>query len=190
MAEAAEAATKQKASVETVLMSDGRKVDFVGKRKMLKETIIEGTAVAVQLDFRNGETRKFSIPDSLLLKAAGHGWEQKLGDQTAGTEDVEDMILDVDKLYNDALSKGVWSTQREPGSSMAGTSVLMQALVEASGKSKEEIRAYLDNKSQAEKAALRQSAKLLPIIQRIEAEKAAKNSKVDVGAQLAELGIS
>lgn len=189
MSEATETVKKPKAEVLTVLMADGRKVDFAGKRKMLKETLIEGSAVAVRLDFRNGETRSYPIPDSLLLKAAGHGWEQKLGDETAGEDDVDDMILSVEKLYDKNLSKGIWNSVREPGSSMAGTSVLMQALIEASGKTKEEIKAYLENKSPAEKAALRGSSKLLPIVQRIEQEKAAKSAKVDVSAQLAELGI-
>lgn len=189
METATEGTKKPKAEVTTVLLSDGRSVDFAGKRKMLKETIIDGSTVSVRLDFRNGETRTWTIPDNLLLKTAGHGGEQKLGDETAGEEDVDDMVLSVDKLIG-RLNKGEWTTVREPGSSMAGTSVLMQALIEASGKTKEEVKAYLENKSQAEKAALRGSSKLLPIIQRIEAEKAAKNAKVDVSAQLAELGIA
>jgi hypothetical protein len=72
---------------------------------------------------------------------------------------------------------------------MAGTSVLLRALIEhnAGRKSVEEIKAWLKGKTQAEKNALRGSAKLKPIVDRIEAEKAAKNAKVDTEALLGEL---
>jgi hypothetical protein len=184
----AAASKKPKAEVVAITMQDGRTVEFAGKRKMLKSTSIEGTTVKTRLDFRNGETREFTIPDALLLQFAGHGAEQKLGDETAGEEDVDDMVLSVDALI-ERLNRGEWRTQREPGSSMAGTSVLLQALVELSGKSKEDVKAFLATKSQAEKAALRASDKLRPIVQRIEAEKAAKNNKVDTAGLLAELAI-
>jgi hypothetical protein len=174
-----------KKEVSTIKMQDGRNVDFVGKRKMLKETIIEGSKVSVRLDFRNGETRTFEIPDELLLKFAGHGAEQKLGDETAGEEDVDDMTLSVDALI-ERLNAGEWGTRRE-GSSMAGTSVLLRALVEHTGKTVEQVKAFLSTKTQAEKQALRGSAKLRPIVDRIEAEKAAKNAKVDTEALLGEL---
>lgn len=190
---------KAKAEVLTVTMSDGRQVDFVGKRKMLKETIIEGSTVKTRIDFRNGNSVLFTVPDALLLQFAGHGAEQKLGDETAGEDDVDDMQLAVEALI-ERLNRGEWRTIREPGSSMSGTSVLLQAIVELSGKSVEDAKAFLAGgtdstgktyvaKSQAEKIALRNSEKLRPIIQRIESEKAAKNSKVDTGALLGELGI-
>lgn len=201
MSEAQEAvATKKpKAEVQTVVMQDGRSVDFVGKRKLIKNTIIDGSAVKVQLDFRNGETRLFPIPDALLLQFAGHGAEQKLGDETAGEDDVDDMVLSIDDLI-DRLNKGEWRTVREPGNSMSGTSVLLQALVEVSGKSKEDVKAFLSGgtdskgtvhtaKKPAEKMALRNSDKLRPIVQRIEAAKASKNANVDTDALLSELTV-
>ena len=79
--EAAEAvkAPAVKAEVTSVTMTDGRIIAFAGKRKMLKETVIDGGKVSIRIDFRNGETRKFDLPDSLLLKFAGHGAEQKYG---------------------------------------------------------------------------------------------------------------
>lgn len=182
------AAPKQKAEVAIVTMHDGREVGFAGKRKMLKSTHIDGTKVSVRLDFRNGETREFVLPDALLLQFAGHGAEQKLGDETAGEDDVDDMVLSIDSLI-ERLNAGEWRTAREPGNSMAGTSVLLQALVEASGKTVEEVKAFLKDKKPAEKIALRNSAKLQPIVQRIESEKASKNAKVDTGGLLAEIGL-
>ena len=173
--------------VETVTMQDGRSVEFAGKRKLLKETIIEGDSVAVRLDFRNGETRTWTVPKDLVLRCAGHGAEQKLGDETAGTEDVDDMVLAVDELIA-RLNKGpdFWITKRE-GGGMAGTSVLLRALVEFSGRTSEQVKEFLSGKTQAEKLALRNSPKVKPIVERLEAEKAAKGAKVDTDALLANL---
>ena len=172
--------------VESVKMSDGRMVDFVGKRKLLKETIIDGSNVSIRLDFRNGETRLFDISNSPhFLRFAGHGAEQKYGDETAGTDDVDDMTLDVDALH-ERLQSGDWTTKRE-GGGMGGTSVLMKALMELSGKTVEQVKAFLTGKSQAEKMALRSSSQLKSIVDRLEAEKMSKAAKVDTAALLAEL---
>lgn len=178
--------TESNKRVETkVTMSDGREVTFVGKRKLLKETIIEGDIVSVRLDFLNGETRTFVCPPELLLKAAGHGLEQKLGDETAGVSDVDDQVLGVDELI-ERLNQGQWTTQRS-SSGVAGTSVLFKALCQAfPAKTPEELKEFLKGKSQAEKLALRNSAKLKPLVEAIEAEKAA-GSKVDTDALLGTL---
>ena len=185
MADESNSKTKAKAEVETVQMSDGRKVDFAGKRKLIKDDFIENGRPGVILDFRNGETRKFYAHENLVLKAAGHGLKQKYGDETAGLQDIDDMILAVDEL-DGTLQKGVWSEARESGG-MAGTSVLLRALVEFSGKTTDQVREFLTGKSQAEKMALRNSGKLKPIVDRIEADKIAKSSKVDADALDAEL---
>jgi hypothetical protein len=177
---------KEPTPVLTVKMSDGRDVDFVGKKKLVKESIIdEHGKVSVRLDFRNGETRLFHLPHSLVSQFAAHGAEQKLGDETAGTEDVDDMVVDVDDLIA-RLSKGEWNVKRE-GGGFAGISILMQALIEVSGKTAEQIKAFLSTKTQADKMALRNSPKIKPVVERLESEKVAKSSKVDVGALEAEL---
>lgn len=200
MDQATNTAPKAKAEVTKVKLTDGREVEFVGKRKLLKDTIIDESkiqvdgssviigagAIAVRMDFRNGETRTYPIPLALFAKSAGHGMEQKLGDETAGEEDPDDMVLSIDAL-TDRLDKNEWRTTREPGNSMSGTSVLLKALVELSGKTVEQVKGFLKDKTQAEKAALRNSAKLRPIVQRIEDEKAAKSSKVDVDQLFGEL---
>lgn len=184
--EAPAASGKQKAAVEKVKMTDGREVEFVGKRKLLKESIFEeGQYPAIRLDFRNGETRTFVLPEGLFARFAAHGAEQKLGDETAGEDDVDDMVLAVDALI-ERLNKGEWSIQRT-GGGMSGTSTLIKALMELSGRPLEYIKDFLKDKTPADKAALRNSAKLKPIVDRIESEKAAKNSKVDVDALLGAL---
>lgn len=182
--EASKASARQ---AEVVKMTDGREVEFVGKRKLLKESIFneDGTLQGVRLDFRNGESRLFQIPQSLFYRFAAHGAEQKLGDETAGIDDVDDMVLEVDELIG-RLNGGEWNVKRE-GGGMAGTSVLLKALVEFSGKTVEQIKEFLKSKSQAEKFALRQHPQVKTIIERLEAEKVAKNSKVDTNALLGQL---
>lgn len=178
--------SKTETTVETVTMSDGRIVDFAGKRKLLKESLQSADGkVQVRLDFRNGETRLFTIPDNMLAKFAAHGAEQKLGDEIAGLQDTDDCVIAIDELI-DRLYNGEWGVKRE-SNGMAGTSVLVRALVEHTGKTVEQIKAFLSGKSQAEKVALRNNPKVKPIVERIEAEKASKGSKVDTDAMLGEL---
>lgn len=178
--------TKAATAIESVTMDDGRVVDFAGKRKLLKESFVEEGNVKVRMDFRNGETRIFTIPASLRDKFAAHGAEQKLGDEIAGLDDLDDAVLAIDDLM-DRLNKGEWNQKRE-GGSMSGTSILARALVESTGKSMEEVKTFLGKKSQAEKVALRGNPKIKPIVERLEAEKAAKGtSKIDTDSLLGEL---
>lgn len=187
--------SKNEPQIETVTMEDGRVVDFPGKRRLLKESRVtaEG-AVQVVLDFRNGATRTFTVPDNLMAKFAAHGAEQKLGDEIAGLKgadgkdaDIEDCVLSMDELI-DRLYNGEWN-QRKEANGLAGTSVLIRALVElyAGARTVEQIKAFLTGKTQAEKLALRNSGKVKPIVEKLEAEKAAKASKIDGDALLAGL---
>lgn len=176
---------KQETAIETVTMTDGRVVDFAGKRKLQKESFVKDGKVTIRLDFRNGETRTFTVPDSLLLKFAAHGAEQKLGDEIAGLNDLDDAVLAIDEL-TERLARGEWGVKRE-ANGMAGTSVLARALVEHTGKTMEQIKAFLGGKTQAEKVALRNNPKVKPIVERLEAEKASKASKIDTDSMLSEL---
>ena len=171
----------------TVKMDDGRTVDFPGKRRLQKESIINADgSIQVRLDFLNGESRLFTMPQSLISKFAAHGAEQKLGDEVSGLDDIEDAILAIDELM-DRLHDGVWGVTRE-SSGLAGTSVLARAMVELTGKTADEIKAFLKTKTQAEKVALRSNAKLAPIVQRLEANKNTKKGPVvDTDALLGEL---
>lgn len=184
-----ETASKPKTEKITVSMSDGRSVDFNKKQKLVKtSTIGDDGTVSVRLDFSNGQTRDFTVRPDLLNRFAAHGAEQKLGDAIAGETDVNDAVESVDDLIK-RLNNGEWNITRAAGA-FSGTSVLIQALVEVSGKTVEEIRAFLDGKSQAEKFAMRRSDKLRPTIEKLEAEKASKSkSAVDTDSLLGELGI-
>lgn len=172
--------------VETVKLTDGRIVEFPGKRKLDKNSVIgPDGSVQIVLDFRNGETRTFTVPPMLLTKFAAHGAEQKLGDEIAGVEDIDDCVEAIDELMG-RLASGEWSVKRE-ASAIAGTSVLLRAIVQVTGKPVEKIREYLKSKTQVEKLALRDSPKFADAVKAIEAEKASKRQKVDLAPLEAEL---
>jgi hypothetical protein len=208
---------KKKAEVQMVKMSDGREVGFAGKRKVLKETLIDESkvivegdtvtlaagAVSVRVDFRNGETRIYPLPIKLIPRFSGHGGEQKYGDELASPADKpmseDDMVLALDDLH-DRIMQGDWSVVREGGGGVAGASIVVRAIMEASGKGQEEIKAFLQRKlddavARNQKLSRRElydsfrnpNSKVGVIIKRMEDERLAKESKVDADAALAEL---
>lgn len=195
-------AAKAKPEVEVVKMQDGREVGFAGKRKLNKDTLIEGTSVKVRLDFRNGETRTFDISESKhFLQFAGHGAEQKYGDELAGLKgtdggepDLDDMVMAVDDLH-DRLTAGDWTMKREGGTGTAGASALVKALVEVTGKTIEEVKAFLKlqvdagTSYQKLNAAFSQDATVGPVLKRLNEAKLAKGPVVDTKALLAEAGL-
>lgn len=191
--------------IETVTMDDGRTVDFAGKRRVNKESFATSDHLSIRLDFRNGETRTFTIPHGFadpsapvaktMIKAAAHGLEQKLGDEMAGIEKIEDAIEAVDELMI-RLERGEWNATREGGGTgMAGASVLARALVEVSGQPIKTVREYLSGLDAKMKTALRGDPTVAPVIARLEreaAERAAARGKaaaptVDTAALLAGL---
>lgn len=197
---------KAKAEVTTVTMEDGREVGFAGNRKMVKDYNLTPNGVEVVIDFRNGKTVRFTCDDSmqtpdgqsLLLISAGHGLVQKLGDEAASEKDVDDAYLAIEELAS-RLSKGEWTVQRE-GGGFSGASVVIRAIMEASGKSQEEVKAFLQKKLDDAKArgenltrpALYASfrnpnSKVGQIVKRLEDEKATKGNAVDADEALGEL---
>jgi hypothetical protein len=218
-AETAAAAKRPKTEYEKVTMTDGRVVEFPKNRKLSKQSFITGVdgyldAPMVRLDFANGETRSVYIAGGELIadaittadavsaqrlqfivKAACHGMEQKLGDEMAyqpkkdETEPtLEDKIEWVDELIG-RLSSLEWTVAREGGGGLAGAGVLVQALVALSGKSKDEIRAFLKPLSKDERAAIKRAEPVKSKIQEIEDEIAKKNG-IDGSAILGNLGIA
>lgn len=209
-----EAATpaKSKTEVLAVTMKDGRVVNFAGKRKVVKETLIDESkivvdgdviqlqagAVAVRMDFRNGDTRTMPLPLALLAKFAGHGGEQKFGDELASPADKplseEDMVIAIDAL-NTTIQSGSWGKGRTSGEgAVSGASLVLQAIMEASGKDLETVKAYLQKKLDADKDLTRRAlydsfrvagTKTGIIIKRLEEAKLAKTAKVDADAELA-----
>ena len=161
---------------------------------------IQAGAVQVRMDFRNGETRTLDLPLSLIARFAGHGGEQKFGDELASpaskplTE--EDMVIAIDDLYA-LISKGEWGKGRAAGGGgVSGAGVVVRAIMEATGKGVDVVKAYLQGKLDADKDLSRRAlydsfrvagTKTGVIIKRMEDEKLAKNAKVDADAELANI---
>jgi len=208
-------AAKSKTEVVAVLMTDGRTVNFAGKRKVNKETVLDESkivvdgdvmqlsagAVSIRMDFRNGDTRLIPLPLTLLAKFAGHGGEQKFGDELASPADKplseEDMVIAIDDL-NAEIQQGKWGKGRASGGGgVSGASIVVQAIVEATGKSFEVVKAFLQKKLDTTEGLTRKAlydsfrvagTKTGIIIKRIEDEKLAKTAKVDADAELDNIG--
>lgn len=208
---------KKKAEVLMVKMKDNREVGFAGKRKVNKETIIDDSkialdgntvtlqdgAVSVRMDFRNGETKTLPIKAAMIARFAGHGGEQKYGDELASPADKplteDDMVLAIEALHEQLFDKGEWRATSEGG--VGGAGVVVKAIMEASGKTQEEVKKFLDGKLQTakdkgEKLSRKElydsfrnpNSKVGQIVKRMEEERLAQSTKVNADDALAELG--
>lgn len=191
------AEAKKKAEVTNVTMEDGRTVGFAGARKMLKETLIDDSkivvgedgsvmlapgAVKVRIDFRNGKTIEHTPPAALLARYAGHGGEQKLGDEAAGEKEVDDAQLAIEDLAK-RLEAGEWNVAREGSGGFAGASLVVKAIIafyaeKGQEKSVDQIKAFLDEKLASMKAAAAAKGEKEPTRQQLYATFKNPNSKV------------
>ena len=115
------------AELTPVQMTDGRVVNFTTKKRLDKTLIKnEDGSLQVRLDWRNGETRLFTLRPDMIADYALHGAGQKLGDEAAGIDDLDDAIEAVDQLTL-RLDNGEWNMQSTGGSGMAGASILARA---------------------------------------------------------------
>lgn len=179
-------AQKKETVVELVKMSDGRQVEFPGKRKLSKEVYIaDNGTISIRADFRNGETLTQEVPSLLYPKCAAHGIGQKTVDEIAGVDDIDDCVLAISDLF-DRIAKGEWTQARE-ANGMAGTSVLLQAIMQVKGLTKEKVQTFLATKDQKQKIALRNSDTFREAVKVIEAAKASKKTQVDTTDLEAEL---
>ena len=207
---------KQVTEYTKVVLTDGREISFPGKRKVQKDTLIDESkivanedgsvtffpgAVSNRFDFLHGGTLTLPVPLNLLARFAGHGGEQKYGDEYATTADKpltsEDMQVAVEDLYAEII-KGSWGKGRAAGGGgVSGAGVVIQALVEATGKDVATIKAYLQKKIDTTEGLTRKAlydsfrvagTKTGIIIARLEAAKVAKGAKVDADAELDSIG--
>ena len=203
--------SKSKTEYTAVQMTDGRTVQFAGKRKVMKETVIDDSklvvdgdviqlqagAVSIRMDFRNGDTRLIPLPLGLIARFAGHGGEQKFGDELATTADKpmseEDMVIAIDDL-NAVIQKGDWGRARAAGGGgVSGASLVVQAICEVTGKDLATVKAYLQKKLDGDTSLTRRAlydsfrvtgTKTGIVIKRLEEAKLAKTAKVDADAEL------
>lgn len=217
-ATAAKAPAKPKAEVTKVTMDDGREVEFVGKRNLNKDfKVNEDGSVTASFDFRTGTALSLTIDedDPMLAQLAGHGLVQKGGDEAAGvknedgTPDVASMALAVEAILKrianrEATIEDRWYAETAAGDSFSGASVVIKAIAEATEKTVEWVKGFLEKKLAADKAAggtltrqkLYQSfrkpgTKTAAIIERLEREKlAGAAAAVDADAELAAMAAS
>lgn len=169
----------------SVLFSDGTSIEFSEKAKVKKYAGVRPDGVPeIKFYFSSGTMRTFECPAELLAKAAAHGLSQKIGDSFAGVDSVDDCILAFDEMA-ERLGKGEWNAEREVGAGVSGSSVLARAIAEFTGQPLEAVKEKLKTYTPKQKTAMRQSASLKPIIDRIEAEKVKKSDPIDTEGLLA-----
>lgn len=96
-----------------------------------------------------------------------HGSKQKIGDEYADLDTVED-CMEAAREMDDRLADGKWFADKQ---AFKGVSIVMRAIMMAYSVSEEEARNFLKPLSAQEKAALKASAELKPFVDQIEAER-------------------
>lgn len=148
------------------------------------------------LTFASGQELVVTPPmftPEIAAQATMHGLKQKLVDAAAlsrnpdtGRSATADDKFNAVKEVFDRLLSGHWNKPREGAGSVKG-GLLFAALCRMQpGKPAEEIKLWLDEKSDEQKAALRKNPKVAAIIAEIQSERA-KSGDVDTDAMLDEL---
>ena len=164
------------------------------KRNTAITATIDGNTLT--LTFANGETlimRGDALNSDVQQYAMMHGLKQKLVDaaaisrnpETGRAASVEDKYQAVKTVY-DRLLAGQWNATREGGGNAGG--LLLQALCRmyAGRKTVDELKAFLADKTDAEKTALRKNPRVAQIIEEIRAERG-KAADIDTDELLGEL---
>ena len=174
--------------------------DTTKRNATISATIItsetDGRPWALHLKFANGQELALTtgqLSNHVKECALFHGLKQKLVDaaaisrntETGRTATVEDKYQAVKTVF-DRLLSGQWNATREGGGTSGG--LLLQALVRmyAGRKTPDELRAFLAEKTDAEKTALRKNPRVAQIIEEIRAEQG-KAANIDTDELLGEL---
>ena len=160
-------------------------------------TELSGTPYGLHLAFSHGEKlilRATDLSPAIVAQAIVHGLKQKLVDaaaisrntETGRSASVQDKCDAVKEVY-DRLLAGEWNKRREGGAGGSG-GLLFRALCRMydGKKTPDDIRVFLEGKTDAEKAALRKNSKVAAIIEEIRAE-SAKDGDVNADELLADL---
>ena len=156
-----------------------------------------GTPYGLRLAFSHGKSLTIYATDlspMIVAQAIVHGLKQKLVDaaalsrntETGRAASVQDKFDAVKEVY-DRLLSGEWNKRREGGAGASG-GLLFRALCRMydGKKTADDIRTFLEGKTDAEKAALRKNSKVAAIIEEIRAE-SAKDGDVNADELLADL---
>ena len=151
-----------------------RTYEFSDRQKVQKESEVATSGdIVTKFIFRNGEVREHITPISspIFARAALHGLDQKFGDEFAGETDVEDCVEAFEAL-SERLNREEWREKKAEG--VSGTSMLLRALMEYTGKGKDELKTALRVKTAAQKKALSAQKDIAKIIARLKAERGEK----------------
>lgn len=157
---------------------------------------VERIANNLVIEFAHGkrvELNPFDLAEEIREHAVFHGLKQKLVDaaalsrnpETGRSASIEDKYQAVKTVY-DRLRAGHWNAVREGGGATGG--LLLQALCRmyAGRKTPDELKAFLADKTDAEKTALRKNPRVAQIIEDIRAE-TGKAASIDTDELLGEL---
>lgn len=154
----------------------------------------DGTNPVLEIVFADGHQIKLAhdvVSASIRIAATMHGLKQKLCDAAAISRDattgkpatIATKRAAVMAVYERLLA-GEWNAKREGGG--AG-SLLLRALMRMQPeKSADTLRAWLDAKTDAERAALRLNPRVVKVIAQIQAERVA-DTDIDTDALLDEI---
>jgi len=174
-------------------MTDIKRNPTIAANITLRDDSISGV---LDLYFNNGvilTLDTIALSPEVRQQALLHGLKQKLVDaaaisrntETGRAASAEDKYQAVKTVY-DRLLAGAWNATREGGGATGG--LLLQALVRmyAGRKTPDELRAFLAEKSDAEKTALRKNPRVAQIIEDIRVE-TGKAANIDTDELLGEL---
>lgn len=154
------------------------------------KTIDNGTLTITVRGFAPIVVRPDDYPTELVNHAALHGFAQKYGDAAALSKGatLAEKHASILLVVGHHRETGEWN--RKGGASGDGTSgdgLLVAAIAEFDGCTRDEARALVGAMDKKTQAAMRSSDALRPIIERIKTERAKPAPKVDVAAILARM---
>ena len=175
-------------------MNDAKRNATITATIVTNET--DNRPCALHLKFANGQELAITasqLSNHVMEYAIFHGLKQKLVDaaaisrnqETGRAASVDDKYQAVKMVYERLLA-GAWNAAREGGGITGG--LLLQALIRmyAGRKTPDELKAFLADKTDAEKTALRKNPRVAQIIDDIRAEQG-KAANIDTDELLGEL---
>jgi hypothetical protein len=132
--------------------------------------MVNGVLSHLALTFADGTTRTVEVPPAVREQAIAYGALSKIGGLTSKEQTLDELKAEVEALV-ERWSDGEWAERSEGGQ---GTSIIQKALMEARGKSANEVAEFLKTKTMAQKVEMKSLPMLAPIVARLEAEEAAK----------------
>lgn len=134
---------------------------------------LNGQLSHLSLKFADGSTKTVEIPAAVREQAVAYGALAKIGGLTSREQTLDELKTEVDSLVS-RWNTGEWAERNEGGS---GTSIIQKALMEARGKTADEVAAFLATKTMKQKNEMKSLPSLVAIVARLEAEEAATKAR-------------